>query len=170
MPALPFAVPPFLQPLIIVVGAVILILGMLRYGRDLLRGLLDLLRSIFGGLFIARPEKKEKDEQPEPVVPPRPFASFVNPFDAGLDHQFSPNDLVIYSFEALEAWAWEHNLGRSPHETPIEFAQRLGQTRDDLLTETTRLVGYFVAIVYGQRGFRTDVFPVLRQFWQVLQA
>ena len=147
-----------------------LVLGALRYGRDILRALLDLIRSLFGGLFIAQPEKKAKEQAPEPAVPPRPFASFVNPFDAGLDHQFSPDDLVIYSFEALEAWAWEHNLARSPHETPIEFAHRVGQARDDLRTDTTRLVGFFVAIVYGQRGFRADVFPALRKFWQVLQG
>ena len=86
--------------------------------------------------------------------PPRPFASFVNPFDAGLDHQFSPNDLVLYSFEALEAWAYEHNLARSPHETPMEFVQRIGEARADLDRDATRLVGFFVTIVYGQRGFR----------------
>jgi hypothetical protein len=170
LPSLPFAVPPWLMQVIIAVGAVVLVLGLLRYGRDILRVLLDLIRSLFGGLFIAQPEKKAKDEVPEPAAPPRPFASFVNPFDAGLDHQFSPDDLVIYSFEALEAWAWENNLARSPHETPIEFAQRLGQARDDLRPDTTRLVGYFVKIVYGQRGFRAEVLPALRQFWQALQS
>ncbi len=170
LPSLPFAAFSWLQPVVIAVGVVFLVLGAIRYGRDILRALLDLIRSLFGGLFIAQPEKKAKDEEPKPAVPPRPFASYVNPFDAGLDHQFSPDDLIIYSFEALEAWAWENNLGRSPHETPIEFAQRVGQTRDDLRTDSARLVGYFVAIVYGQRGFRAEVFPSLRQFWQVLRS
>ena len=109
-------------------------------------------------------------DEGEKVPPPRPFASFVNPFDAGLDHQFSPNDLVLYSFEALEAWAYEHNLARSPHETPMEFVQRIGEARADLDRDATRLVGFFVTIVYGQRGFRAEVLPAIRQFWQVLQA
>ena len=75
---------------------------------------------------------------------------------------FSPNDLVIYSFEALEAWAFEQNLARSPHETPAEFVARFGQARADLRQDATRLAGYFVTIVYGQRGFKTEVLPPLR--------
>jgi hypothetical protein len=31
-------------------------------------------------------------------------------------------------------------------------------------------VGYFVTIVYGQRGFKEDVLPPLRQFWRALQG
>ena len=106
----------------------------------------------------------------EPVLPPRPFSSFANPFEIGLDQRFSPNDLVIYSFEALEAWAFEHNLARSPHETPTEFVRRLGQARLDLRQDASRLVGLFVTIVYGQRGFKEDVLPPLRQFWLALQG
>jgi hypothetical protein len=106
----------------------------------------------------------------EPDSPPRPFASFANPFDDGLDQRISPNDLVIYSFEALEAWAFEHNLARSPNETPTEFVRRIGQAHADLLPDTSRLVGYFVTIFYGQRGFNEDVLPPIRQFWQVLKG
>ena len=81
-----------------------------------------------------------------------------------------PNDLVIYSFEALEAWAFEHNLARSPHETPSEFVSRVGEARVDLQSDTTRLAGYFVNVVYGQRGFKGEVLPPLRQFWRAIQG
>ena len=113
-------------------------------------------------------ENENAGEQPAP--PPRPFASYVNPFDAGLDHQLTPDDLVIYSFEALEAWAYEHELARSPHETPMEFVSRVGQERADLGPDATRLVGYFGAIVYGQQGFRSEVLPPLRRFWRALEG
>ncbi len=33
-----------------------------------------------------------------------------------------------------------------------------------------RLVGLFVTIVYGQRGFKEEVLPRLRQFWLALQG
>jgi hypothetical protein len=151
-------------------GAVVVLVGLIRYGPAVIRALRDLLASLLGGLFIERAEQRGKDQAPEPAEPPRPFASFVNPFDAGLDHQFSPDDLVVYSFEALEAWGREHDLTRSPHETPTEFVQRVGQARAELRPDATRLVGYFVAIVYGQRGFQAEVLPPLRQFWQALQA
>ena len=158
---------------IMAVGILFLLYGIFRYGRFLLQALRDLIAALLGGLWFGGPRKPKKDdaaEEGKALPPPRPFSSFVNPFDAGLDHQFSPNDLVIYSFEALEAWAYEHELARSPHETPAEFVQRLGEARAELSREATRLVGFFVTIVYGQRDFKPEVFPALRQFWQALQS
>ena len=144
-----------------------------RYGSTLLNALRDLLASLLGGLFIQQPHKRTKAPEPVPSKkgpPARPFASFANPFDTGLDQRFSPNDLIVYSFEALEAWASEHDLARSPDETPSEFVRRLGEARSDLRQDATRLVGYFVTVVYGQAGFKAEVLPPLRQFWRALAS
>jgi hypothetical protein len=173
LPSPPFQVPSWLRGLVTVVGVVGLIFCLFRYGPFLLDALRDLLASLFGGIWIGKPKKRAKDsaaESTEPARPARPFASFLNPFASGLVQRLSPNDLVIYSFEALEAWAFEHNLARSPHETPTEFVRRLGQARDDLRQDSTRLVGFFVSVVYGQRGFRENVLPVLEQFWAALES
>ena len=132
LPSVPFAAPWWLRALFVAAGVAALIYGLLRYGLTLLNALRDLLASLFSGLFIQQPKKRTKAPDPAPneqAPPPRPFASFANPFDTGLDQRFSPNDLVIYSFEALEAWASEHKLGRSPEETPSEFVRRLGDAR-----------------------------------------
>jgi hypothetical protein len=150
-----------------------LIFAVIRHGSALLQALRDLLASLFGGLFIEKREKRAQDPAAvvsEPVAQPRPFASFANPFANGLDQRLSPNDLVVYSFEAFESWAFEHNLARSPNETPTEFGRRIGQAHAELGPDASRLVGYFVTIVYGQRGFNEDVLPPIRQFWQVLQG
>jgi hypothetical protein len=32
------------------------------------------------------------------------------------------------------------------------------------------MVGYFVMIVYGQQGFRSEVLPPLRRFWRALEG
>ncbi len=135
----------WLRTPIMVAGIAIAIFGLFRYGRDLLDALRDCSPRCWRGSGSAgrrSGRRTMRTRHPEP--PPRPFASFANPFDTGLDQQFTPNDLVIYSFEALEAWAYEHDLARSPHETPIEFVSRLGQARADLGPDATRLVGYFV--------------------------
>ena len=150
-----------------------MIFGLIRYGRDFLEVLRALLAALLGGLGFGWGKKREKDaggEADEPVPPPRPFASYANPFDTGLDHQLTPDDLVVYSFEALEAWAYEHELGRSPHETPMEFAGRIGEARPNLGPDATRVVGYFVTIVYGQQGFQSEVLPPLRRFWRALEG
>jgi hypothetical protein len=171
LPSTSLKAPSWLRGLIIAAGVVALIFGLFRYGPVLLDALRALLASLFGGLWIEKPKKRAKDPAEgltAPASPPRPFASFANPFDSGLAQRLGPNDLVIYSFEALEAWASEHNLARSPHETPTEFVRRLGQARVDLRQDATSLVGLFVPIVYGQRGFQEEILPALRQFWLVL--
>jgi hypothetical protein len=173
LPSMPFEAPWWLRGLFVVVGAVALIFGLLRYGPLLLDAFRALIAALFGGLGFQKPKKREKEaaaESSEPAVPPRPFASFADPFASGLAQNFSPDDLVIYSFEALEAWAFEHHLARSPHETPSEFVNRLGEARADLRQDATRLAGYFVTIVYGQKGFKAEVLPPLRQFWRALQG
>src|SRR5262249_60865521 len=111
------------------------------------------IRSLLAGLGFGWGGKKEggaAGAAEEPAPPPRPFSSFVNPFDAGLDHQLTPDDLVIYSFEALEAWAYEHELARSPHETPMEFVSRVAAVRADLRPGARRLGGYFPSLGHGQ--------------------
>lgn len=173
LPSMPFQAPWWLRGLFVVVGAIAFLFGLFRYGPLLLDAFRALLAALFGGFGFQKPKKREKEAQSEPsepVPPPRPFASFPDPFASGLAQNFSPNDLIIYSFEALEAWAFEHQLARSPHETPSEFVSRLGEARADLRQDATRLAGYFVTIVYGQKGFKSEVLPPLRQFWRVLQG
>jgi hypothetical protein len=173
LPSVPFAAPWWLRALFVAAGIVAVIYVLFRYGSTLLDALRDLLASLFGGLFIQQPKKRTKAPEPAPAEkapPARPFASFANPFDTGMDQRFSPNDLIVYSFEALEAWASEHGLARSPDETPSEFGRRLGEVRTDLRPDAMRLVGYFVTVVYGQTGFKAEVLPPLRQFWRALQG
>ena len=67
---------------------------------------------------------------------PRPFADFRNPFADGSAAGRSPDDLVRYSFAALEAWAFEHDLPRRPDETPLEFADRVGADVPAMWTTT----------------------------------
>jgi hypothetical protein len=80
--------------------------------------LLDALRAWWEALFgrgkREKSEAEETEEAEERAVRPRPFASFQNPFHDGRSEQMTPNDLVRYSFEALQAWAYERDLAREP--------------------------------------------------------
>ena len=168
-----FEAPGWLRGLCMVVGALAFLYGLFRYGSVILDALRAILGSLFGGWGFPQPKKRAEPADAEsaaPALPPRPFSSFPDPFANGMDRNFSPNDLIIYSFEALEAWAFEHGLARSRHETPTEFVTRVAEARADLRQDTTRLAGYFVTVVYGQKGFKAEVLPPLRQFWRALQG
>jgi hypothetical protein len=172
LPSLRLQAPSWLMRLFKVVGMVGLVYGVLRYGMTILQALRDLLASLFGGLWGARPKRSEKDrdkEPGEPRVPLRPFAAYANPFNSGRAGKLSPDELVLYSFEALEAWATEHDLGRSAHETPTEFLGRLRAASTELGHDATPLVGHFVTIIYGQRSLKPEILPALREFWQTIE-
>jgi chromate transport protein ChrA len=172
LPSLPFQPPAWLLTLLRVAIVIGVIFVLIRYGAAIFDALRQFLASLFGGLFIEKHEKGPKDPEAAtgPVPPPQPFSAYANPFETGLAERLSPDELVVYSFQALEAWAFEHDLARLPQETPTEFVHRLGEARGELRTDAARLVGYFVTIVYGHRGFRAEVLPPLRQFWAVLRA
>ncbi|AGA26474.1 DUF4129 domain-containing protein [Singulisphaera acidiphila] len=172
--SLSFQAPSWLRIPVLIAGIIFLIFGAVRYGPDLLKGLWAMIGALLGGLWFGGPKKPKAKEDAEassaPEPPPQPFASFANPFDTGLDHRLKPDDLVIYSFEALEAWAYEHDLGRSPHETPTEFVRRVGKTRPGLGADAVRLASFFVTITYGRRGFKAEILPHLRKFWRAIEG
>jgi hypothetical protein len=157
---------------------VVLVVGylLLRYfgrsfawARDLLQSLRDFWASLFGRKD-EKPRAAEEREEVEPEVArePRPFASFLDPFQAGTFGQFSREELIRYSFEALESWAWEHHLGRQPEETPLEFADRLGERVPALKAEARRLAELYSEVTYTTRPAPPDCVGALKRVWQRL--
>src|SRR5262249_29997306 len=115
------------------VVAVLVLRGVLQFlanFTNLAGDLLQTLPSWWGGVFgwLGPPGGHEKEAEEDVVhaPPPRPFASYSNPFRDGSADRLGPEKLVRYAFEALQAWAWERHLGRRPDETPLEFAERVG--------------------------------------------
>ncbi len=57
-------------------------------------------------------------------APPKPFASFRNPMEQGVD----PARAVLVTYQAAEAWWREQGHPRRRDETPSEYAKRLSTT------------------------------------------
>ena len=88
-------------------------------------------------------------DTPESAEPPRPFVTFRDPFATGEADGMSPAELVRYSFDAMNAWAFERGHGRRPGETPLEFAERLGHLEQLIgmqRSSATELETLFVSI------------------------
>ncbi|HKI34477.1 MAG TPA: DUF4129 domain-containing protein [Gemmataceae bacterium] len=158
-----------------VVVIVFLLRGGLRYLAnffDWARRLLESLRAFWEGLFGGRRTEAvgEGGEVEERRAPPRPFRSYRNPFHNGRAEEMSPAELVRYSFEALEAWAFEHDLPRMVDETPIEFADRVGRDVPALESEAKRLAALYARVLYAKGGLPSSWRAVVEQFWGKLES
>lgn len=123
------------------------------------------------GMFGRKPatvtDEGEADSE-EPVAPPRPFSDFRDPFRSGKASQTSPGELVRYTFEALQAWAFENNCGRTPDQTPMEFGQKLQTRRMKISKEAHEVSLLYAEVAYG--GLRPDDSSVatLQKLWRKL--
>jgi hypothetical protein len=131
------------------------------------KALLLAIQNLFG--------KKEENqaaaaavEEEEEEWTPKPFAEYPDPFLTGAAETQPPAQVVRYSFEALESWAWENHLARQPDETPSEFAERLGAQVPKLDAHVKRVADLFARITYARQTPTKNALPVLRQFWQAL--
>jgi hypothetical protein len=142
------------------------------WAAGLLKALRDLWQALFGWLQ-PRPATSGGsggEEQGVGGPPPRPFSWYANPFTDGRARRLSPEELVRYSFEALQAWAWERDLGRRPDETPLEFVARLGDEVPALEADAVRLANLYVRALYGRGSLPASCRGVVEQFWRTLDV
>jgi hypothetical protein len=160
--------------------AILVLFFILRQGLQFLanftnwaRRLLDAMRAWWAGLFGGAKDAGDAEAEArseERIKRPRPFASFGNPFRDGRSEQMSPDDLARYSFEALQAWAYEQGLDRNLDETPLEFANRLGPEVPALESEVRGLAGLYARSAYGRGRLSPSAVSVLKTFWQRLES
>jgi hypothetical protein len=177
---LPKMSPEFVTALKWIVGivvALVVLFMVLRSGLGWLanfttwaRRLLDALRAFWQGLWGrgGSAGKQVAETEAERPAPPRPFASFHDPFATGEAEGMSPEALVRYSFEALEAWATERKVARQAGETPLEFAERLGGEYPAVEADVRRLTNLVAGLAYAREGIDPECRDDLRQFWQTI--
>jgi len=98
-------------------------------------------------------------------APNRPFATFSNPFSSGRAGQMSIQELVVYTFNALEAWAAGYKYGRQPEQTPFEFAARLADQVPDLAVELQQVTRLYVQVAYADANSLPPCQTVLEILW-----
>ncbi len=138
------------------------------WARGLLNALQGLWQTLFGWLGpAAAPSEPEESDQPERRRVP--FAAFRDPFLDGSGGRQSPEELVRYSFHALEAWAREQDLGRQADDTPLEFADRVAlNVPDPLAADCRRLAALYARAAYARGPLPASCEAMLRQFWRHL--
>ena len=121
-----------------------------RHAGTILTAISRFLRDLMSMFQTKSVESVEEDDETEsaPVRNRKPFAAYRNPF-AG--KSMEEVDLVRHSFLALEAWAIEHGVERNEHETPQEFAQRIGRKYPKLGPASQYLIQLYDRLAYRGR-------------------
>jgi len=101
---------------------------------------------------------------------PQRFADFADPFAADVAGSYSPDELVRYSFEAVEAWARENGCPRQADQTPHEFAQSIGAHAAFLYGDARRLADLYCRVAYAPGKVTAKSVDRLRQLWQHLSS
>jgi len=134
------------------------------WAKNLLAAIDAWLKGLFGG------KDKEVKEQAaattlEPVESHVPFTAFTNPFADGTASRRPPEELVRYSFEALEAWAGDRDADRRSDETALEFADRLGKQFGWLHEDARRLALLVARLAYAGGRLPAHTMNTLDHFW-----
>jgi len=158
-------------------GVILLVVGywlwrsradLLAAARNFFQELRDFWRRLFGGRAGAADQAADSGEGPQTPTH-RPFAAFPDPFASGMADRCSPDELVRYTFAALEAWAREHGWARGPDQTPHEFAQDLGTRVHALSQDVRRLADLYCRVAYARESVPRKSVAPLKQLWQELR-
>ena len=150
-----------------------LLFGVLKYlapFTDWARRWLEGIRAWWANLFGKASRERQRPEQSDakPLVPvrPPPFSEYSNPFADGTSDRRDPAELIAYTFEASDAWAWDRNVGRDPAETPLEFAHRVGEVFPDHADPFARLANLYTRMAYSALPLPDEALAVLEDIWE----
>jgi hypothetical protein len=156
---------------LIVVAVVLVVLRWLAPFTNWAQRLLDGIRNWWAGLWgrKPKPERVPVDEGIDPAsLRPPPFHAFSNPFTDGSADRRSPEELVAYTFLALDSWAWDRDCGRETGETPLEFIQRLAGTFQDIAEVIGQFAKVYARVSYADGPPPANTLAVLEETWDGL--
>jgi hypothetical protein len=136
--------------------------------RDFRQMLADLWNRLFGGKTREAGEAAAEEEAKAKPLPR--FADYTDPFAAGVAGRYRPEELVRYTFEALEAWGRDTGNARLPDQTPHEFARCLGAEVSSLSADASYLAELYCYVAYAHATPAAASVGRLSQLWQGMRA
>ena len=164
-------IPKLIYFLIVGIGVLVV---MYFYGRQIMaairafiRDIAEFFRRLFGGKRVE--ETAEEEEVVTVAPPPRPFRAFKNPFTTGQASRLSPQQLVAYTFEALQAWAYEQQCARKDDQTPLEFAGQVSASNRAVGPHARNLAVLYNQAAYAPQSLGKDAVKHIQALWQALE-
>lgn len=129
------------------------------------------LRDFWNKLFGREPRPDVEPAAAEtPVDRGKPFSSFRNPFTDPAWRGKGVEEVIRYSFLAVEAWGREQGVTRMPDETPGEYAKNLEVRFAEVGQFARQLANFYSRIAYGDGKAPSGSEQVVRQLWQRMTA
>jgi hypothetical protein len=150
-------------------AALLLYLGW-KYRRELWAALGDIIRDIrawLARLLGGSPSEASTSDEPvaKPAAPRRSFRQYRNPFEQRGAKPMNPAELVVYTFEAMEAWASDRGQPRGPEQTPQEFVRNVFDPSDPGYESARQLASLYNRLAYGGGGITAAEGEELRTVW-----
>ncbi len=127
--------------------------------RDFFRRLLDLMPA-------RKPMKQAGPELPQ--RPRRPLAEFKNPFFAEKGSLRPPEEIILYTYDALQAWTREQGMEPRPEQTAREFCEETGERLPELVSPLRQLAFLYAHAAYGEHLPRECDLEPLKEIWRRL--
>jgi len=139
---------------------------LLEIARSLSGAIADFFRKLLDLMPARRPAKPAEPGQSRPKL--RPLAEYKNPFYAGKEHSRPPAEIIIYTYDALRAWAREQGFELHPEQTAREFCQEMAARSPEMAASCRQLSFLYAHAAYGLRlPAHYDMEP-LKELWRQL--
>ena len=158
--------------LVAILVVVVVVLAVLRYLAPFTgwaQRLLDAIRNWWERLWGRRKATVAKTQEAALLAGPQrppPFHEYSNPFADGSADRRDPAELVAYTFEALDAWAWDRGCGRQLPETPLEFLAHLADQFPDLFEPLTEFAKVYTRATYSAEPPPPETHATLEAMWE----
>jgi hypothetical protein len=130
-------------------------------------------REFLDWLFGRRPHPESQQQAQSTVTEVKPvwrFADYPDPFMAGAAPARSAADLLRYTFQAFEAWARDHGIGRAEDQTPQEFARRVSRHAAEVGAAAGPVVELYCQLAYANTPPGEDARDLLIGLWRRMCA
>ncbi|HTV40102.1 MAG TPA: DUF4129 domain-containing protein [Candidatus Sulfotelmatobacter sp.] len=130
--------------------------------QSIIASIADFFRNLFAFRFSLKPAgavtKKNQIR--------RPFSAFHNPFLTGKEQSWTQTQLILYSYDALRAWAQEHGIEPRPEQTAREFCVEVAGVFPEIHSELNRLSVLYSRTAYGMEQVENQNLEPLKELWR----
>ncbi len=134
---------------------------------EIARSLVDFFRKL---LDLVPARRLPKPSPPSGPIRPtlRPLADYKNPFYAGQEHSRPPAEIILYTYDFVQAWVKEQGVEVHPEQTAREFCRAMAERSPELASAYRQLSFLYAHAAYGLTlPAQYDMEP-LKELWRQL--